>query len=274
MSEQKNEEKEDALTLFIDALEDRSVVVRQRAVHELSTSDSERVVAPLIAALRDSTLQIRDEALKGLSYHGDTSILNALGPMFINSDGYLRQQLRETFRDVAIRSANKQVLVYSDVFRRCVLPEDENCSAGGRCAIKYINSNAVKVLVEVFDKADIVSQPEIFDILKMFEDQQIQNFVIKKFADPSPWIRNLALLHGSQFFGPEIIPQLMTLAEDSDVKVRVSALEALSKFIDSRVDKIYKRALQDQSDEVRRKAASAISSMSGRVSPSAPNPCR
>ncbi|AMY11780.1 Regulatory protein BlaR1 [Luteitalea pratensis] len=182
------------------------------------------IIAALTEALKDSDLEVRQQALFTLGRYGDPSSLDAMIGALGDADAEMRQQA-------------------AFALSRYDSPRARQALAG---ALK--------------DRAAEVRQQAAFALGALRAKESVDP-LLGALADTDPEVRGQAAFALAQIRDPRAADALMVAAKDSNAEVRTQAFFGLAQLGDPRAKDLAIAALKDESPEVRRVAAMALANL-------------
>ena len=180
-----------------------------------------KVVAALTEALKDSDVEVRQQALFALGRFGDPSSLDAIVGAMADSDAEMRQQAAFALR-------------------------------------QYDSPRARQALVAALKDKDAEVRQQAAFALGAQGAKEAVDPLIAALTDAEPEVRQQAAFALAQIGEPRAADALLVAAKDRDPEVRAQAFFALARLHDPRAKDLAIAALKDESPEVRRLAAMAL----------------
>lgn len=202
---------------IIKALGSDDVLLREEAVAALSEIGDERVIFPLITALRDEKSHIRRDAAEALGNPGSIKAIKPLMIALADDDRYVREAAAESLGHIGKGAQPSLILGLNH--------EDWRVRAGSLIAIR------------------------------VSPDMQDFDPIIRILPDKSVYVRREAIKTLGRIGDRRIFPYLVEATRDTDPGVRLRAVRAVSR-VGSReeVCSILKRCMQDPDSGVRIRA--------------------
>jgi beta-lactamase regulating signal transducer with metallopeptidase domain len=191
-----------------------------------TTPADPRVIAALTEALKDSDLEVRQQALFTLGRYGDPSSLDAMIGALGDTDAEMRQQAAFALR-------------------------------------QYDNPRARQALATALKDGDAeVRQQAAFSLGAQRSSESV-DALIGALKDADTDVRKQAAFALAQIRDPRAADALMVAAKDGDAEVRAQAFFGLARLGDARAQELAIAGLKDSSPEVRRIAAMALANLAG-----------
>lgn len=225
-----------SVEVFIKLLADPAVKIRAQSVVALGRLMDTRAVGPLIEASRDRSEQVREKVIVALGNFADERILD-VAVNFIMSDLELnlRDLACDTFRSVSQKTAKERVFVYRENGVRHVSKDMSDKPWGIEASERLVHPTAVKKLIDLIGHPDEKGKLSALNLFTRFEDERIEEVILKHLDDPSPQLRKQAISIIPHFSGNAVVPRLIIASRDKHNEIREKALGALGAFEDKRV---------------------------------------
>ena len=245
--------------IFIKLLADPAVKIRAQSVMALGLLTDNRAVGPLIEASRDRSEQVREKVIVALGNFADERILD-VAVSFIMSDlqPNLRDLACDTFRSVSQKTAKERVFVYRKNGIRQVSKDMSDKPWGIKASERLVHPTAVKKLVDLIGHPDEKGKLSALNLLTRFEDERIEEVILKHLDDPSPQLRKQAISIIPYFSGNAVVPRLIIASRDKQNEIREKAVKALGAFEDKRALEPLIDRLRDLDPEVRTAALDSL----------------
>lgn len=192
-----------------------------------TTPADPRVIAALTAALKDTDLEVRQQALFTLGRYGDPSSEDAMIGALGDANADMRQQAAFALR-------------------------------------QYDSARVRQALAAALKDADAeVRQQAVFSLGAHRSSESVEP-LLGALKDANVEVRQQAAFALAQIRDPRAADALMVAARDADASVRAQAFFALARLGDPRAQDLAIAALKDESPEVRRLAAVALANLADR----------
>ena len=183
-----------------------------------------KVIAALTEALKDSDLEVRQQALFTLGRYGDPSSLDAIVGALGDADAEMRQQAAFALR-------------------------------------QYDSPRVRQALAAALkDKDAEVRQQAAFSLGAQRSKESVDP-LLGALTDTDSEVRSQAAFALAQIRDPRAADALMVAAKDKDAEVRAQAFMGLARIGDPRAKDLAIAALKDESPEVRRVAAMTLANL-------------
>ncbi len=246
---------ESNIELFVKSLNDSSPEVRAQSAEALGRLRDNRAIEPLLATLNDKDERVREKAVVALGNFSDERILDAL-VNFISKDSNanLRNQAEKTFKSVAERTCKQRVFI-----RRKQEAAQEIKSGttvrGGRQLM--VHPAVVNRLIGIYS-SDPGVQVIILNMIGLFWDNKIEEYLMKCLENPSPQVRQKALTLLEGYGSDKAVPKLIEALKDKDRNVRANAAITLGTLKDRRALEPLLERVTDNNSDIRASALSAL----------------
>jgi HEAT repeat protein/beta-lactamase regulating signal transducer with metallopeptidase domain len=209
------------LAALVAALRDSDVEVRRTAANSLGQIEDKRAVPALIAALRDSDGEVRQQAAW------------ALGQL---EDRRATEPLIAALKDSSIELRRKAAWALGQL-------EDPAAAPGLAAALRDDDAQVRRTAAWGLGQLELRTAPaELIDALK----------------DPNADVRRTAAWALSQMGDARAVPALREMLNDTDPAARKNAINALGQIRDSSAMQAIIGAMQSKDAEIRRAAALAL----------------
>ena len=209
------------LTALVAALRDSDVEVRRTAANSLGQIEDKRAVPALIAALRDSDEEVRQQAAW------------ALGQL---EDRRATEPLIAALKDSSIELRRKAAWALGQL-------EDPAAAPGLAAALRDDDPQVRRTAAWGLGQLELRTAPaELIDALK----------------DPNADVRRTAAWALSEMGDARAVPALREMLNDTDPAARKNAINALGQIRDSSAMQAIIGAMQSKDAEIRRAAAQAL----------------
>ena len=216
---------DEAIDVYIAALDDRDKLVREYAAHALAVSDERRAVEALVALLDDGDSNMRRHAVMGIIENGGEETTALLIEMLDDRDPEVR---RHALFGLADR-------------------EDEE---------------ALPALARVIEDDDPDIRRLAIMALAEYDNATSLRLLRQALKDSDPEVRSHAIIAIADRADEESMPLFIELLEgDRDPEIRKYAAIALGEIGDVEAVDVLSKALQDENSEVRRYATMALSEL-------------
>ncbi|HWQ68098.1 MAG TPA: HEAT repeat domain-containing protein [Methanospirillum sp.] len=210
---------------IIGALASRDVESREEAVTALSGLDDDRIVYPLVTALRDESAYVRRSAVEALSKSGSPKVIKPLIQALADDDRYVREAAAEALGHIG-------KLATPDLIRE-LTHRDWRVRTGSVVALR-VSSDPIKetdpVIRTLSDESAYVRR-EAVKTLARIGDRRILPYLIEATHDPDSGVRLRAVRAVARVGDKEeVIPVLRRCLQDPDGAVRIRAGEELQKI--------------------------------------------
>jgi beta-lactamase regulating signal transducer with metallopeptidase domain len=183
-----------------------------------------KVIAALTEALKDSDLEVRQQALFTLGRYGDPSSLDAIVGALADADAEMRQQAAFALR-------------------------------------QYDSPRARQALAGALKDKDAEVRQQAAFALGAQRSKDSVDPLLAALSDTDAEVRSHAAFALAQIRDPRAADALMVAARDKDPEVRAQAFLGLSRLGDPRVKDLAIAGLKDASPEVRRVAAMTLANL-------------
>ena len=183
-----------------------------------------KVIAALTEALKDTDLEVRQQALFTLGRYGDPSSLDAMIGALGDADAEMRQQAAFALR-------------------------------------QYDSPRARQALAGALKDRDAEVRQQAAFALGAQRSKESVDPLLGALTDADPEVRSQAAFALAQIRDPRAADALMVAAKDSNAEVRAQAFLGLARLGDPRAKDLAIVALKDESPEVRRVAAMALANL-------------
>ncbi|MCB2181736.1 MAG: HEAT repeat domain-containing protein [Desulfobulbaceae bacterium] len=273
---------------LIEKLDEREPQVKQLAIEALGNIGDNRATRPLLGLLKDDDLMVRQAAVDSLIEIADVDVVSDLLSLLRSDDVNVRRCAVEVLRnmkDPRTSAALMQAIKDSDWWVRQIATDSLSSLKSGNIVEGFIgltkdsDENIRRCAVEFFIQ---VPSEDAYDSL------------VELLHDPDWWVRDKAIIAVSQLKKPEVIPLLLSLADDQAVCRSIPPalaeigddeafrqltgllytgrkqlrLEALKVLVESKgqgcVDDL-KKCLSDPEKEIRTQAILALKELTGQI---------
>jgi beta-lactamase regulating signal transducer with metallopeptidase domain len=218
--------RQDVIQALVAALKDESPDVRQQAMHALMQVQSPALVEPMIAALSDGNADVRQEAAQALGQLSDKRAIPGLSGLLADANADVRQQA---------------------VFALGQLGAVEATPA----LVKALSDNAAEV-----------RQQAAF-ALGQLEAREAVPALVKALADSDAEVRQQAAFALGQLGDKSAVPALLSGMADKTPDVRQQVAFALGQIGDERAIDVLTKGLKDPNADVRQQSAFALGQVIG-----------
>jgi hypothetical protein len=206
---------------IISALSSGDETLREEAVTALSELDDDRVIFPLITALRDEYPYVRREAARALGFSGSLKGTKPLMEALADEDRYVRESAAE--------------------------------------ALGHIGKGALPDLIQGLTDPDWRVRAGSVVALRVSPDSADIDPVLRVLSDTSTYVRREAVKTLGRIGDRRILPYLVEATNDSDAGVRLRAVRAVAKIgSPEEVRPILMRCVQDPDSAVRLRAGEEL----------------
>jgi hypothetical protein len=209
---------------IIAALGSEDENLREEAVVALSGLDDDRVIFPLITALRDNSPYVRREAAEALGNSGSPKVVKPLIEALTDDDRYVREASAE--------------------------------------ALGHLGKVAIPSLIQEISNSDWRIRVGILIALRVASDAVDLDPIIRILSDTSVYVRREAVKTLGRIGDKRIFPYLVEATNDPDAGVRLRAVRGVAKIgSGNEVALILQRCMQDPNSAVRLRAREELQKM-------------
>ncbi|MEQ8221265.1 MAG: HEAT repeat domain-containing protein [Candidatus Eremiobacterota bacterium] len=273
-------EREEAVEPLLSVLEDKDDTVRLEAVKALGNTGDPRAVEPLVNRLYDKKQVVQSAAVRALGKIGEPSIeplikllrtehafinfyvINSLAhvgkPAIAPMIALLKDKdntVREGAAKVLIRIGDNSAV---EPLIEALKDDDRYVRAYAITALGNIgDERAVEPISQSVDEYDSLSRINAVYALAHI-GRPAQDTVVKNLKSNSPVIRACAVKALGYMGNKDVVPDLISAMNDSDIQVRMNGAISLGSLGDSRALDVLIKALKDDYKYVRLEAANAL----------------
>lgn len=209
---------------IIEALGSNEVPLREEAVAALSDLGDERVIFPLITALRDENPYIRRDAAEAL---GNSRSIKCIKPLMVSladEDRYVREAAAEALAHIGKGALPS--LIYG------LSHDDWRVRAGSLVALRvYPDIQDLDPIIRVLTDKSMYVRREAIKTLGRIGDHRILPYLVEATHDPDPGVRVRAVRAVAKIgSGEEVVSILRRCMQDPDSAVKIRAGEELNKI--------------------------------------------
>lgn len=244
---------------ILDALNDSNPHVRIQALDTIGTMKPSNAIEIITPYLSDDNVRVRSAAVWNL---GDIKDVNAV-PYIIKA---AKEDPREEVRGVAIAALENY---HSHDIMLCLVEEvhREKLSRRPRQEVakqlrEYNEEVAVDALTILLEDEDVFVRDEAAESLLKLNRPRLVDVWKKALKDASDDVRNIAIQAlGDLGHLESAVDELAVLLQNENIFLRDSVAEALLELNRPRLMEVWKKALNDSSEDVRDIAAQAIADL-------------
>jgi len=241
-----------AVAPLILALKDSDDEVRSAAAEALGKIGSDKAVAPLILALKDSDDEVRSAAAEALGKIGSDKAVAPLILALKDSGAYVRRIVASSLGEIGSDKAVTPLI-------RAL--KDSNLivrSAAAAALGKIGNDKAVTPLIRALKDSNFFMRRIVASSLGEIGSDRAVTSLIRALKDSNFFMRWKAAKTSCQIDSDKAVILLIRALKDSDDDVRSAEEETLGKIGSDKAVILLIRALKDSDDDVRSAAASSL----------------
>ena len=243
--------------LFIKSLDDASPEVRAQSAEALGLGRlrDNRAVEPLLATLNDKDERVREKAVVALGNFSDERIFDAL-INFISKDSNtnLRNQAEKSFKFVAEKTCKEKMFIRRKQEAGQEIKSGTTVRIGRQL---MVHPAVVNRLIGIYSSNPAV-QVILLNMIGLFWDSRIEEYLMKCLENPSPQVRQKALTLLDNYGSDQAVPKLIEALKDKDRNVRANAAITLGTLKDRRALEPLLERVTDNNSDIRASALSAL----------------
>jgi HEAT repeat protein len=170
----------------------------------------------------------------------------------------LRDLACDTFRSVSKKTAKERVFVYRKNGIRYVSKDMSDKPWGLKASERLVHPAAVGKLFELTGVSNEKAKLSALNLFPLFEDERIEEVILKYLDDPSLQLRKQAISIIPYFSGNTVVPRLIVASRDRHNGIREKAVRALGGFEDQRALEPLIDRLSDVDPEVKTAALDSL----------------
>jgi hypothetical protein len=209
---------------IIKALGSEEELLREEAVAALAEIGDDRVIFPLITALRDVKPHIRRDAAEALGNIGSIKGIKPLMISLADDDRYVREASAEALGHIGKGALPSLVQGLTN--------EDWRVRAGSLIALRvYPDMQELDPVIRILPDQSVYVRREAVKTLGRIGDRRILPYLVEATRDPDPGVRLRAVRAVAKIGSKEeVLPILRRCMQDPDSAVKIRAGEELNKI--------------------------------------------
>ncbi|HQP71928.1 MAG TPA: HEAT repeat domain-containing protein, partial [Methanoculleus sp.] len=237
------------LERYLEALRSPDEVARAAAVAALQSMGKEAVIY-LIQVLNDPYPAVRVAAAEALGQIGDADAVDPL----IQATHDEREDVRIAAASALARIGDRRsiqplIRLFADRYHGVRVAAADAVAVFGRAALEALEEALSDPVIVVR-----VTAARAIGLIGVMESIPV---LIDHLGDPAPEVR-WSVARALADFGPPVIDPLSLVMRRGSRDMRLAAIDALWEIEDERAVELLRRALDDEDEEVREKAAAAL----------------